>query len=251
MNSLAPWACGLLAGVVAAGEESGTRTGLTGAGICPQNPEVLSPLRDLASRLTVADVRDDPSAEQLALDGLSASADDVFLELHTSYFRWADNAPKVMVSAQSDIVPGFKFSADAEMVSEFVLRTLRSWGAAADDVGFIECFRGTDHQVYDMVREQLPGARFYSLDDILDNGLPVREGQSWISTRFHSHLMAASAGLGGVAVSVRSDYYDIKHGSLIERGSRWRFAALDSVPGRPAAASPPRTSSACVSGRPI
>ncbi|HEX3791896.1 MAG TPA: polysaccharide pyruvyl transferase family protein [Pseudonocardiaceae bacterium] len=233
LNSLYPWNIGLLAGVVAAAAESGGRSGATGQGICPQEPDVLPLLRELMSRLTVADVRDEPSATLLALDGLRASADDVFLEPHSSYYRWTEDAPEVMVCAQSDIAPMFNGSADATTVSEFVLRTLRAWDVPAERIGFFESFHDLDHQVHDLVKEQLPGVDFYSVAEILDDGLPARSGQTWISTRFHPHLMAAAAGLGGLAVSVRPDYYDVKHQSLIDQGSGWRFAALDSVPERP------------------
>lgn len=233
LNSLYPWNIGLLAGIVAATEESGGRSAATGQGICPQEPELLAALRDLMGRLTVADVRDEPSSALLALDGLRTTADDVFLEPHPSHHRWTTDAPDVMVCAQSDIAPMFNGAADATAVAEFVLRTLSAWGVPAERVGFAECFPGIDHQVHDLVKEQLPGVGFHSVTDLLENGLPVRQGQTWISTRFHPHLVAALAGVGGVAVSVRPDYYDVKHQSLIAQGSGWQVSPLDGVPDRP------------------
>jgi len=233
LNSLYPWTAGLLAGVVAAAEKSGGRSGMTGQGICPQQPELLSLLQDLTGRLTVADVRDEPSAKLLGLDGLRLTADDVFLGLDPSDYRWTDDAPAVMVCAQADIAPMFNGSTDAATVGEFLLRTVRSWDVPTEDIGFVECFPDLDHQVHDIVKKSLPGVRFYPLTEILGHGLPVREGQTWISTRFHPHLMAAAAGLGGIALSVRPDYYDVKHQSLVAQGSRWQIAAMDDVPDRP------------------
>jgi polysaccharide pyruvyl transferase WcaK-like protein len=233
LNYLYPWTTGLLAGVVAATRESGGRSGMTGQGMCPQQPELLPRLRDMAVQLTVADARDEPSRQLLGLDALRVTADDIFLGLGPSHYRWTDDAPDVMVCAQSDIAPMFNGATDAATVAESVLRTLRSWNVPAEEVGFVECFPDIDNQVHDIVKKDLPGVRFYSLMDILDHGLPVRAGQTWISTRFHPHLMAAAAGLGGIALSVRPDYYDVKHQSLIAQGSGWRLAALDEVPDRP------------------
>lgn len=52
-------------------------------------------------------------------------------------------------------------------------------------------------------------------------GLTPRAGQRWLSTRFHPHLIAAAAGAWGVAVPIRTGYYDTKHRSLVDLGSGW------------------------------
>jgi hypothetical protein len=62
---------------------------------------------------------------------------------------------------------------------------------------------------------------------------PARAGQTWVSTRFHPHLLAAAAGASGLALSGRGDYYPIKHRSLIEAGSRWRLADSSDLPSTP------------------
>src|SRR5947208_3085459 len=194
LNYLYPWTAGLLAGVVAAARESGGRGGMTGQGMCPQDPDFVPRLRDMAAQLSVADARDEPSREMLGLDTLRVTADDVFLGLDASHYRWTDDAPDVMVCAQADIAPMFNGATDAATVAESVLRTLRSWDVPAEEVGFLECFPGVDSEVHDIVKKDLPGVRFCPLMDVLDHGLPVRAGQTWLSTRFHPHLMAASAG---------------------------------------------------------
>ena len=45
-----------------------------------------------------------------------------------------------------------------------------------------------------------------------------------------SHLLAAAVGASGLALSGRSDYYPIKHRSLIEAGSRWRVTNSSELP---------------------
>ncbi|WP_260478925.1 polysaccharide pyruvyl transferase family protein [Kibdelosporangium aridum] len=234
LNGLYPWATGLVAGVVAAAAESGGRSGVTGQGLCPQRPETLAPLRELMATLTVADVRDEPSARLLALDGVQATADDVFLEPAATH-RADPDAPEVMVCAQSDIVPAFNGSTEAPKIVEFLLATMRLWRVPADRIGFVECFPGLDNQVHDLLKEHMPDVRFHPVAEILRDGLPLRPGQTWVSTRFHPHLVAAMAGVGGVAVSVRPDYYDVKHQSLIDQGSGWRLGTLHEIPQRPPA----------------
>ncbi|NWO17736.1 MAG: polysaccharide pyruvyl transferase family protein, partial [Corynebacterium sp.] len=55
-------------------------------------------------------------------------------------------------------------------------------------------------------------------------GLPTREGQTWISTRFHPHLVAAARGVSGIAVSAHAGmYYTVKHASV---GSAWTITDL-------------------------
>src|SRR5699024_3356858 len=46
--------------------------------------------------------------------------------------------------------------------------------------------------------------------------------QVWLTTRFHHHLVAALHGARGIAPTAKTGYYDVKHGSLVEGGSRWR-----------------------------
>lgn len=233
LNSLYPWAIGLVAGVIAATRTRGARSAVTGQGICPAEPDLLSPLRELMSHLTVADVRDDESARLLALSGVTVSADDVFLDVGRPLFRVDDDSPEVMVCAQSGLTPKLAGSTDAPEVSAWLLGTLRSWGITGVEAGFVECFPGLDGEVHDLLARRMPGIRYYPLDSVLRTGLPVRPGQTWVSTRFHPHLVAATAGLGGLAVSVRPDYYDVKHTSLISRGSGWRLAHTSGYPDRP------------------
>lgn len=81
-----------------------------------------------------------------------------------------------------------------------------------------------DRDIYAMLEHDLPGARFYPFTELWREGMPVTAGQTWLSTRFHAHLMAAAAGADGVALPVSADYYRPKHDSLIALGSGWTVA---------------------------
>jgi hypothetical protein len=56
-----------------------------------------------------------------------------------------------------------------------------------------------------------------------------------VTSRFHFHLLAASAGARGIAVGMKKGYYDVKHESLVSLGSGWSLALggpgpVDSAP---------------------
>ncbi len=69
---------------------------------------------------------------------------------------------------------------------------------------------------------------FYSFGRLWQEGLPAREGQSWLSTRFHFHLLAAAAGARGAVIELDPAYYGVKHGSLRDLGTGWaHLASLD------------------------
>jgi hypothetical protein len=66
---------------------------------------------------------------------------------------------------------------------------------------------------------------FVPFTQVWKDGLPVRRGQSWYTSRFHPHMLAAAAGAKGVAIGILDDYYDVKHGSLLGLGSGWTYAS--------------------------
>src|SRR5699024_11271064 len=66
--------------------------------------------------------------------------------------------------------------------------------------------------------------RVVPFDELWAFGLPTREGQTWISTRFHPHLVASARGISGIAVSAHTGmYYTVKHASV---GSEWTITDL-------------------------
>ncbi|MFE4973668.1 polysaccharide pyruvyl transferase family protein [Kitasatospora sp. NPDC056651] len=225
VNAIWPAFTGLLAGIAATAETGGARTAMTGQGLWPPagDPGLT---RSLAERFDVVDVRDAPSAR---LTGLPASADhcdDVFLDFGPHLVRDADeDVPEVMVCVQSLL------AASAEETVRRVAEVLRAWRVT--DVGLLECSPDKDRDVLAAARELLPGARRYTLDDVLTHGLPARPGQCWISTRFHPHAVSAAAGAHGLALVVRPGYYDVKHQSLIDGGSSWQLLHEPAVPERP------------------
>jgi len=226
INGIWPRHAGLLAGVVAAARLSGARTGMTGQGLLPVAEGGRDAVRALAAEMDVCDVRDQPSHDLLSgVSGprLTATGDDVLLGWSAELLDDRDS-PDVMVSAQSDLL-----DAPVERVAELITGVLEAWEVAPEQVGWIEAIPLDDRRVFDVLAERLPGARFYPFVELWEQGLPARAGQRWLSTRFHPHLMAAAAGSWGVAVPVRSGYYDVMHDALLALGTGWATLGLDAA----------------------
>ena len=108
------------------------------------------------------------------------------------------------------------------------------WNITGDQAAFVECIPRADRIAYDRIVDLVPRAAFVPFTDLWWRGLPARAGQTWISTRFHLHLLAAVAGASGVALSGRRDYYPAKHRSLIDSGSHWQHIESSDLPHEPA-----------------
>ncbi len=226
MNRIWPRHIGLLAGAAAAARASGARCAATGVGLFPEPEGAAELVRATAAEFDIADVRDRASADLL---GTTPGIDDAFLG-HPKLRTSQDAVPDVMLCLQSD-----QLDIGADALASAVLRILRAWQIAPERVGVVEAIPGEDRKVFDLIDHQLPGARFYPFVDIWEHGLPVAAGQIWLTTRFHMHLVAASAGATGVAIPVSRDFYATKHRSLVELGSGWTMLDdLDRVPRRPA-----------------
>lgn len=228
INKLWPQHIGLLAGVVAAKARSGARAAMTGQGLLPVCDDAAPLLRTLVEQFDVAEVRDQGSAELL---DIGMGVDDAFLAGRSQGLYAEGDVPEVMLCLQSDLV-----DVGAGRLAGAVLSMLRSWKIDPANVGVVEGIPRADREVYLLLERDLPGARFYPFPEVWGSGLPVSPEQTWITTRFHPHLMAAAAGASGVAVSVHPDYYATKHRSLADLGSNWTLVEdLSEVPERPSA----------------
>ena len=230
VNDIWPMHVGLLSGVVAAVRRSGGRAVTSGAGLWPVAPNGQAVLRHLATQFDVLDVRDAPSAGIVAAAAtVSRTGDDLFFGLGPHLYRTDDDVREVMLCVQSDLV-----EVGVAALADFLADTLRTWNVSGADLGVIECIPGADRTVFSWIERAFPGARFYPFSEIWDRGIPAAAGQTWISTRFHPHLVAAAVGAAGLAVSVSKAYYATKHRSLVERGSGWTIVDdLDRIPERP------------------
>jgi polysaccharide pyruvyl transferase WcaK-like protein len=218
LNSVWPRQIALAAGAAAAAGHSDAKLAMTGHGLLPTMAGADNLVHAILDRFDVVDVRDEPSGEYLTGLGteVSVSCDDVFLDIEHAVANYSEEHPRYMLCVQSDLMD----STPSEL-AERVLGLLRAWGIDDEPIGVVEGIPRVDREIFELIEHSLPQARFYPFWDTWRDGMPVHADQVWISTRFHLHLVAAAAGASGVALSVRADYYDIKHTGLISRGSHW------------------------------
>lgn len=226
INQIWPRHVGLLAGVAEVARKTGARSAATGLGVIPPPPGAAHLLRATAGEFDIIEVRDQASADLL---GVGLGVDDVFLGQPHLRADEEDQPPEVMLCLQSDLL-----DIDMGVLASTVLRILHTWQISPEQVGVVEAIPGVDRRVFDLIEHQIPGARFYPFVEVWEHGLPVSAGQTWLSTRFHIHLIAAMFGAGGVAIPINTDFYGTKHYSLTALGSGWTVLdELDHIPERP------------------
>ncbi|MCF4120105.1 polysaccharide pyruvyl transferase family protein [Antribacter sp. KLBMP9083] len=225
INSVWPRHVGLVAAAAWLRRERGVRLGATGLGLLPVERGVAEVWTESAAAFDVLTVRDEPSLVVARAGNPRArlAIDDVFVSGMADLLAGsANDAPDTMVCVQTDMYDG-----DFGLVVDYVREVARRWQGPWGSVGFVECMPQVDRAIYDALRDDFPEARFYSVWEILADGLPARRGQRWISTRFHTHLLAAAAGASGIALSLNNDYYAVSHAAVVAAGSGWTLGSLD------------------------
>lgn len=203
----------------------GVRRFATGQGLVP-GEQIAGELARWWAAFELVGIRDEPSAEVLPPGTDSPlTGDDAWLSAADPHARHglgqgpADARERdFLVAAQSDLL-----DLPVEQLADWLCTTLRHLGATGQRLAFVECIPRDDAAVWEHMRgidpELCAGARFVGFDELWAQGLPARAGQTWLSTRYHPHLIAAARGAGGIAVVAHQGaYYRVKHEAV---GSPW------------------------------
>lgn len=232
----------LVAAVAELVRSTGVRAYATGQGLLPLVGEpAWSVLLKAVEEFRVFDVRD--TASHQALSGTPAlrnTGDDAWLALDEPAVTHVSESPVpgggVTLCVQGDLTEDFTMRGHSGVaaLAEFVRATLDAWEVPGEAVTVVEGIPGRDRDVPVRLGDRLTGSRTIPFLDVWRRGLPVGGGDTWLSTRFHPHLVAAAAGDSGVAVIPRRDYYATKHESLAAYGSRWTVVDdPEVIPDRP------------------
>ena len=199
---------------LAAKELTGCQLVATGLGLGPMDApapdDALS--RRAFGAFDLLEVRDDWSHEFLLEH-----------ELHDSPTRGLDDVFVQPVLAQPSEHRTLHLSLRADETG---------YGAAdAMTAGFVGGFdrhvfwTGTSRDLlaFERLTKRFPFFEPISVQQLM-TGFPTGPGDFMVTQRFHPHLIGARAGLQGM-YSSGSDYYDVKHGSVVQLGSP--FTALD------------------------
>lgn len=239
INAVWPHHLALPATAAAAAERSGARLFATGQGLIPVgDSQWESLLTAWARRFDVFDVRDEPSHAVLAGigDRRSRTGDDAWLGVGDPgvYDEHTEAAHRdVVLCLQSDLMDDYADGRGVDGLVEAAAGLIRAWDLHGADVAYVESIPGADRVVFDRIAPLLPGIEFVPFSHLWHAGLPARPGQTWVTTRFHHHLLAAARGAGGIALTGRADYYPLKHHSLAELGSGWLVTDSVDLPDAP------------------
>ncbi|MCF8571789.1 polysaccharide pyruvyl transferase family protein [Gordonia sp. HY002] len=243
VNAMWPHHRWLIPAIAAVAERTGARAVATGAGLTPsETGPAHEAMLAAAARFDVFDVRDAPTEQMLAgLPGLSRTGDDAWLSPRVPTTQTPPGSGSagsgVVLCAQSDLTDSFTWDdrTGVDALASFVRAVLDDWDVPGSDVTVVECIPGHDYTIPTLLGDRLDGARIIPFRTAWHDSLPT--GGTWLSTRYHPHMLAAAGGASGVAVSASPDYYATKHQALVDAGSRWTVVAgrVDETPERPTA----------------
>ena len=203
-------------------EVTGARLVATGLGLQPVHD--LESLRDDLAAFDHVSVRDQPSAEAA---GVSMTCDDAFLALpsvpgYNLRPGSEEESDEVYVCLQNDIGTPENFDHMVDLVAAALERP----EYADRPVFYVEAIPGSDRIAFERLGGLIPEENFVSFVKLWGEGFPGRPGQTWITTRFHLHLLAASCGAEGTAIEVDEEFYRVKHGSLVDAGTGWALTTV-------------------------
>lgn len=228
LNNLWPANAGVVAAADAIRSLTGAKLYATGLSVIP----VLAgaedgdghDLIDMLRGFDHVTVRDEPSASVL---GLPLGLDDAFLAAgHELQRGFARGGADLVVCLQSDL------QTETESAHMFARAREVVQGALAEGktVQYVEAIPGVDRPGFDALKDLIRPEDFIPFISVWRDGLPLKQNQTWVTTRFHLHFMAAAAGNLGTAVSIKEGYYDVKHGSMMNLGTGWSsLGSLETV----------------------
>lgn len=198
----------------------------TGVGLTPINDEIVKAIGQYTAAFSYLGVRDQPS---LIVPNTTFEPDDVVMSLHLSAIKLHENSdnPDILLSIQP-----FKTSALSHEFLRLLIEYLRQPRNRTKKIGILEAMVPEDNwlffsnalQAYPDIQSRVV---FFDFWTIWQQGMPVKPGQEWISTRFHYHLIGALLGYKGTAIGSGSPYYAVKHTSLIDLGTSWQYILLE------------------------
>lgn len=194
----------------------------TGTGLMPLSGDAERYVRKTVPSFDRFGVRDERSYQVLDnISGVSLEPDDCFVNGLQGCYASSDGLPETMVCVQSDLV------SDPEAVYRHVLSMLEAWGVSHDgSLGVAECNPYLDRPIFDRLEAEGYHPVFFPTTFLLEQGFPAREGQRWITTRYHPHILAAAKGCDGAYLCVNREYYGVKHDAVKRMGSRWNESVL-------------------------
>ena len=219
VTALWPFHVRLLRAALRLRDICGARAVATGLGLTP----VAEPaaVRAYLQAFDHATVRDGESA---AIAAVAQSGEDAVLAL-SDMPGFQERPPSrrgaadgdVWVCLQHDLVEETAFDA---MVAA-ARAVLESDACRGRTVRYFEAMPGADRIAYDRLSDLIPAENFVPFVRLWHEPFPARPGQTWLTSRYHLHLLAAACGAEGTAFAVDDDTSRPQHESLLAAGTGW------------------------------
>lgn len=113
-------------------------------------------------------------------------------------------------------------SYNIEKIDSHYWHSLSKFSNKFDQIVFIESYPWQDDKVFSFLKEKLPTISKLKIADSLHKKIPVSIDDFVICSRFHVHYILSRAGVKGY-YSKDSKYYNVKHQSILDRGSELSF----------------------------
>ncbi|WP_193089806.1 polysaccharide pyruvyl transferase family protein [Advenella sp. FME57] len=107
-------------------------------------------------------------------------------------------------------------------IQESFWNALRTYSEHFDEILFFESYPWEDKNVFNLVESKIPNLRLLPVSETISKGINANKEDVVITGRFHVHFVFARLGCQGF-YNKDSRYYDIKHQSILDRGSNFKF----------------------------
>lgn len=214
----------------AVNEKFSVKISATGIGLGPvkEVPDSkLEILKEIFSRYSIFELRDVEGFRNLRkyfnLTNIVYGLDDCFLRNTNDMFLARTGTRSLFLSFLENSV---------KKVSEEFWDELRNYSRGFDEVVFFESSPEQDNTVVEFVKNKIGNVRLQSVEESIKHPIFVNEDDEVICSRFHVHYIFSRYGLNGWYSSHNQDsrYYDVKHQSIVDRGSSFIFSDFSSLP---------------------
>lgn len=196
----------------AARDISGAKLYATGQGLMPFAGEHFADFDHIS-------VRDTPSAQALNQE---VGLDDAYLlppahHLSQPLPQLNPQETDLYICLQSDTLdPG----AHQHLIN-LTRQQILALGIPRHRTYYLEAIPGDDRPGYQALADLIADDGFIPFAHFWRAGFTFAPHQVWITSRFHHHVMASAHGARGIALSGKKGYYDVKHSSISDLGSKW------------------------------
>ncbi|MBB1250855.1 polysaccharide pyruvyl transferase family protein [Rhizobium sp. G21] len=197
----------------------GTRIFATGIGFGPADPVpagLETTISEIFSRFEIFELRDVDNyrklSKQFPFANFSYGLDDCFLVPQEKLRRPDDGKRRLYLSLLTynmQKLASSYWDALAKVSEEF------------DEVVFLESCPWADKKVIEFVGQRFPKMKVVPVDELLNSGVVVGDHDFAFVSRFHVHFVLARLGCVGTFAK-DNEYYNVKHQSILDRGSRFR-----------------------------